>query len=163
MGIIINMADRTWYYQKCTGVFSFTDFASVENKSFSLGSAGAISELSSSQRQCLETFLQSELSLFDQMPGRTDRVEHVIDAGSEKPVKQLYYPITPAIQEAINTEIDRKLVGGLIESSKSPWSSPIVMVRKPIGDYRLCIDFRKVNELSKRDSLSSSLHGCHLK
>ncbi|KAJ3656579.1 hypothetical protein Zmor_015648 [Zophobas morio] len=41
---------------------------------------------------------------------------------------------------------------GVIEPSKSPWSSPVVMVKKPNNEYRFCIDFRKVNQVSKRDA-----------
>ncbi len=41
---------------------------------------------------------------------------------------------------------------GVIESSRSPWSSPIVMVPKPDGTLRFCNDFRRVNEVSEFDS-----------
>lgn len=34
----------------------------------------------------------------------------------------------------------------------SPWSSPMVVVKKPTGAVRLCLDFRKVNAVSRRDA-----------
>ena len=40
----------------------------------------------------------------------------------------------------------------LIEPSESPWSSPIVLIRKKNGTMRLCIDYRKVNDVTKKDS-----------
>lgn len=40
---------------------------------------------------------------------------------------------------------------GVIEESNSPWCSPAVLVRKP-GKVRLCIDSRKLNEVTKKDS-----------
>lgn len=41
----------------------------------------------------------------------------------------------------------------IIESSMTEWSSPIVTVSKPDGSLRLCVDYRKVNALTKSDSL----------
>jgi hypothetical protein len=55
-------------------------------------------------------------------------------------------------QQAINKEIDKLLEEGTIEPSASAWSSPIVMMRKPNGDYRMCLDLRKVNAVTKKDS-----------
>jgi len=40
----------------------------------------------------------------------------------------------------------------IIEPSYSEWSNPIVMVKKSNGKYRFCLDFRKVNSLSKKDA-----------
>jgi len=48
--------------------------------------------------------------------------------------------------------IDKMLAGDIIEPSYSEWSNPIVMVKKSNGKYRLCLDFRKVNSVSKKDA-----------
>jgi len=56
------------------------------------------------------------------------------------------------MQAIINREVDEMLEQGVIEPSHSPWSSPIVVVRKKDGKQRFCIDFRKVNEVTRKDA-----------
>jgi hypothetical protein len=40
---------------------------------------------------------------------------------------------------------------GVIEESEGPWSSPVVLVRKKNGDLRFCVDYRKLNDVTKKD------------
>jgi len=68
--------------------------------------------------------------------------EHQIKVKDDKPIKQRYYPKNPKIQGEINAKADELLQMGFIEHSKSPYSSPIVMVKKKTGKWRLCVDFR---------------------
>jgi hypothetical protein len=52
----------------------------------------------------------------------------------------------------IDEEVDKMLAEGVIEPSDSPWSSPIVLAKKKDGKHRFCIDFRKVNEVTRKDA-----------
>ena len=54
----------------------------------------------------------------------------------------------PAVQEEIKEMLDK----GVIVPSKSPYSSPIVMVPKRDGTNRMWIDYRKLNEITTKDA-----------
>lgn len=56
------------------------------------------------------------------------------------------------MQEAIRAKVDEMLETGVIEPLQSEWSNTIVMVKKPNGKYRFCLDVRKINQISKKDA-----------
>ena len=99
--------------------------------------------------------------------GRTGLVEHFIDVGDTKPIHQKPYRLSPAQKEILEQEVNKMLHGDIIEESVSPWSSPIIMVPKPDGTVRFCIDFKKLNAhtikdsfpLPRIDEVLDSLHG----
>ena len=65
---------------------------------------------------------------------------------------QLFILIAPHKVEAVREEIREMLEKGVIVPSKSPFSSPIVMVPKKDGSNRMCIDYRKLNDLTVKDA-----------
>lgn len=84
--------------------------------------------------------------------GLTDLEEHVIDTGDHPPMKQKYYPIPVHYKQRVEAEINDMLRMGIIEKSNSPWNSPLLVVPKPNGDLRICLDSRKLNSVTKIDS-----------
>ena len=89
--------------------------------------------------------------------GRTSLVNHVIDTGDATPIKQRPYRTTPENREEIDRQVDDMLQKGIIQESLSPWSSPVVLVKKKNGEMRFCIDYRAINKISKLDSFPMPL------
>lgn len=84
--------------------------------------------------------------------GRTDRVKHHTRLHDETPFKHRARPIHPHNIEAVRDHLRDLLGAGVIRESESPFSSPIVVVRKKNGDVRLCIDYRKLNFHTVKDN-----------
>ena len=89
--------------------------------------------------------------------GRTSLVQHVIDTGDAMPIKQRPYRVSPDVKKEIDRQVDEMLEKGIIQESISPWSSPVVLVKKKDGSFRFCVDFRKVNKVTKVDSFPTPL------
>jgi hypothetical protein len=68
------------------------------------------------------------------------------------PFRQYQYPLSPHLQKILNQEVDEMLKLDVIESSSSPYCSPVLLVRKAQGEYRFCFDGRRLNEVTKHDS-----------
>ena len=79
-------------------------------------------------------------------------LEHDIDTGESPPIKQS--PRRPPLSagDAENEIIDDMLAADVIEPSTSEWASPVCLVRKPDNSYRFCIDYRRVNAVSRKDA-----------
>lgn len=112
-----------------------------------------VQDLSSHEKKALNKVINmfSEIAPSDRI-GLTHLLTHSIDTGDAKPIKQRQYPLSPAMQQHLNTEIDEMLKMGVIQPSRSPWSSPLWLVEKRSGEYRVCFDGRKLNSVTVDDS-----------
>lgn len=84
--------------------------------------------------------------------GLTDKVVMTINTGDAKPFKKRPHPLSPYMSEILNREVDDMLKLGVIEPSNSPWCSPVLLVKKPTGEFRFCFDGRGINEVTQHDS-----------
>ena len=78
-------------------------------------------------------------------------VEHDIDTGDARPIKQLPRRPPLAARESEDKILEEMLATGVIEPLTSSWASPVCLVKKD-GTFRFCIDYRRVNAVSKKDA-----------
>lgn len=107
------------------------------------------SSLDEGQRTRLSALTEEWKRLKPGKLGCTSKVEHFIDTGNQRPIKQRYYPVSPYVQGVMNQELDQMLTDGVVVPSNSPWSSPVVLVKKADGSHRFCVDYRRLNAVTK--------------
>ncbi|XP_071051474.1 uncharacterized protein [Onthophagus taurus] len=135
MGIVPDLRSGEW---------TFCD--SIEAQS-----TDSLSSLSDEQRRQLDDMLNDHFKGQRNGLGCTSLVKHVIRTSAE-PIKQRYYPVNPIVQRHIDEELQNMLDLGVVEPSDSPWSSPILLVKKKDGSFRFCVDFRRLNGVTERDA-----------
>ncbi|CAB0009440.1 unnamed protein product, partial [Nesidiocoris tenuis] len=84
--------------------------------------------------------------------GRTHVVKHAIETGDARPIKQAPRRVPYAQEAQIDKLMQEMIEQDVIEPSKSPWASPVVLIPKKDGTIRFCVDYRKVNQVTKKDS-----------
>ena len=103
----------------------------------------------------LYALLHDYADIFSQGPkdlGQTDLAEHWIDTGDAPPLRQAPRRLPLLKREEAQRAIQEMHQQGLIEPSISPWSSPIVLVKKKDGGLRFCVDYRRLNAVTRKDS-----------
>jgi hypothetical protein len=89
---------------------------------------------------------------FDQLPERKPW-DHAIELkpGSE-PFRSKVYPLSPVEQKELDAFLEENLKSGRIRPSKSPMASPVFFVKKKDGTLRLVQDYRKLNDMTIKNS-----------
>lgn len=93
-----------------------------------------------------DTFSRNEWDI-----GVTNLTEHAIQTEGKGPVRLPPRRVPLAYADKEKQAIEDMKAKGVIRNSVSPWASPICLVTKKDGGVRLCVDYRKVNELVKPD------------
>lgn len=109
-------------------------------------------DLTESQRQQVRELLHEYSDVFSGKPNLTRVATHKIDTGDSLPIRSSPYKIPQKLEEEVNKEIEKMLEMGIIRPSTSPWAAPVVIVPKPDGTIRLCVDYRKLNSVTKMDA-----------
>jgi hypothetical protein len=82
------------------------------------------------------------------MPPDRD-IEFIIELiPGTSPIAQRPYHMNPQELVELKKQLDDMLRKGLICPSASPWGSPVIFVDKQDGTIRLCVDYRKLNDVT---------------
>ena len=108
-------------------------------------------ELTEEQRGEVMKVLEEFRDVFIDVPGLTNLGKHSITLTTEEPIHSKPYSLPHAMKKEVEKELDDMLQLGIIEPSTSSYSLPIVVVRKPDGSNRVCVDFQKLNKVTVFD------------
>ena len=84
--------------------------------------------------------------------GCASQVKHSIKVTEDEPFKEQFWRIPPPLLEEVRTHVNDMLQAGAIRPSSSPWCNAVILVWKKDSGLRFCIDFRKLNARTKKDS-----------
>ena len=110
-------------------------------------------ELSASQLSELKGVFSKYTPILTTEPGSCLLdIEHEISLTTDKPVYRKQYPLPFDSLKAVEEEVQSMLKMGVIEPSRSAFSAPVVLVKKPDGSNRFCCDYRELNKVTKTDA-----------
>ena len=84
--------------------------------------------------------------------GHTGLIKHTIDTQGKGPIRLRPYRSAQKNRAEMQRQVQEMLEAKVIQPSLSPWAFPVVLVEKKDGEQRFCIDYRKLNHITKKDS-----------
>ncbi|GBM89267.1 Retrovirus-related Pol polyprotein from transposon opus [Araneus ventricosus] len=111
--------------------------------------------LNEEQRTAVRNLINEFQKLFstcDADVGRCNMTQHRINTGDHPPIKQYPRCLPLVRKEEADNLVTEMSDNGIIEESSGHWASPIVLVKKKDGSTGFCVDYRKLNEITKNDN-----------
>ncbi|KAL5004007.1 hypothetical protein ScPMuIL_017463 [Solemya velum] len=109
------------------------------------------SDLTREQVGELESLLSEFSDVLSDVPKQTSLITHSVKTTTDIPIHRKPYPIPYALQDKVKKELQQMKELGIIEDSDSPYSAPMVLVKRPEASLRICIDFRELNRVTVFD------------
>lgn len=104
----------------------------------------------------LRTLIHKYEEIFDwnnDTIGYTHLISHkIVIEENKQPISHRPYRLSPVKSEYLQKELNKYCKLGVISPSNSPWAAPVILVKKKNGEYRMVIDYRKLNAITKKDS-----------
>ena len=91
-------------------------------------------------------------NLFRPVTKSASKYEHKIVLTDDEVVKCQPYRVSNAQKDVMVKEVDKMLKDGTIRKSSSPYASPVILVPKPDGTWRFCVDYTRLNKKTKSDN-----------
>ena len=132
-----------------------TTFSQADTDQLVNSLMSSVEGLSQDEEKSLRTLLYKFSGIFSQSDddiGRTNLVRHSIDTGSTTPIKQAPRRLPFHLRGEVKQMLDNMETRGIIEPASGPWAAPIVMVKKKDNSWRLCVDYRNLNQVTKKDA-----------
>ncbi|XP_058742349.1 uncharacterized protein LOC131614818 [Vicia villosa] len=110
--------------------------------------------LPSSLSPQITTLLKSFPKVFHKphgLPPSRPHDHHIPLLPNTTPVNVKPYRYPHSQKDAMTVLIQDMLAEGIIKPSQSPYSSPVLLVRKKDGSWRFCVDYRALNAVTVRD------------
>lgn len=162
--LLTNFSNERQHVAKGTAVAYFEDIAG-DDDCFALQGAppgetspDPIIDVSSSlpftQQQALLSLLMTFKDCFSSTSAvrQTPLTKHrIITDDAIRPLRQNPYRVSAKERDAIRSQVEQMLRDDVIQPSCSPWASPVVLVKKKDGTLRFCVDYRKLNQVTKKD------------
>ena len=111
-------------------------------------------DLTTSQSEELLALLHKHATSFDAHSsslGQTSIITHRIETDGTSIVRRRPYRVSSSERKVIEENVADMLQRNIIRPSASPWSSPVVLVRKKDGSVRFCVDYRALNKITRKD------------
>ena len=102
-------------------------------------------DLNEDQQREVRQLLEEYSDVLTDVPGKTNLAECNIELTDDIPFRVKAYPVPYALKKEMDKEVSEMMKADIIESSVSEYASSPVVVRKPDGSVRYCINFRKLN------------------
>lgn len=165
--LLTNFGNEVQHIAKGTVIASLNDFVQVTELQTSETTESDLQDVDSilaaidiepgllpSQKELIESLVREFAECFSTSSKvrRTPIAKHrIIVDESVRPIYQHPYRVSPQEREVIGNQVKEMLKDDVIQPSASPWASPVVLVKKKDQTLRFCIDYRKLNSVTKRD------------
>lgn len=108
-------------------------------------------ELTAEQQEKLQEVLKRFPAATEDHIGCQELFKHHIDTQNNPPIVSKIYYYSPQVETQLNVVIDRWLKLDVIKEVSSAWLNSLVVVAKPDGSVRPCLDARKLNAITVKD------------